>query len=585
MTTKDRRPYLTATAISQALLDATASNLTTQIEFVIDITAPDGSIIRASNRNKYIEGVFYRAILSDVPQITKTLGEWLQPGLEFSTISIELLNVDGDFNKFTPGGASYKDWTNNSLIIRVGLFDISASYQTVFNGFVTEVGGFGRTTNTINITARDKYDILNKTFPISSFNNVTYPNIEDSFIGNAIPYILGDHTLSTRIPAQVPAFPVNTADLNVIGGPTGDDDLKRNNIEMVISINDNRTFFSSLVYLKIDDRTFVKVPSSEIVNISAGKNAFEIKQVAATWVPEPDGSGGFIDVQYKFSSGDEFVCKLEGKNLGGAGWDTNIIAMARDILITYTDLTASDFDSTWETFRLKSTPSQSSISTILARIWIQDPISVLEYTLQLLEQVRLEYFIERADQKLSINSLHFEDISTVSSIKLNNWDIGRESLEISTTDTHFINRLQADFDFNPVIDSNNFKTDIYFNSASTSTTKTVSKLITFPNLYIKTDVVNQLTEILRYSSTNFEILTFICNWRPLLQDLGKFILFNIRIGSTQFTDVPCQIREFSYLSNGSIALKVWSYLMIPYPGYNSGAPGIVGGFDAAISKE
>jgi len=585
MTTKNRRPYLTAVTISQALLDETASNLTNQIEFVIDITAPDGSIIRASNRNKYIGGVFYRAILSDVPQTTKTLGEWLQPGLDFSTISISLLNVDGAFNRFVPGGANYKDWTGNSFVIRIGLSDIEASYKNIFSGFITEVAGFGRTTKTIEITARDKYDVLNRAFPIFTFNNIVYPFIEDSFIGLVIPYIYGDYNANSRTPAQIPAFPVNTIDEDVIGGPTGEDDLRRNNVQFVISENDNRQFFDASVYLKLDEKTFLKVPSSEIVNVSAGNNYFEVKQVSALWVPEPDGSGGNLDVQYRFSTGDEFVCMVKGKDLGGVGFDTNIIAIAKDILITFTDLTLSDFDSTWETYRLKSSPAQSSIFTILARVWIQDPISVLEYTLQLLEQVRLEYFIERSDQKLSINSLHFEDISTVSSIKLNNWDISRDTLQITTTDTHFINRAQGDYDFNPILDFNNFKTEVYFNQASTTITKTVSKTITFPNLYIRQDVVNQLTEILRISSTNFDILSFVCNWRPLLQELGKFILFNIKIGSTIFTDVPCQIREISYLSNGSISLNVWSYLLIPYPGYNSGFPGIVGGYNATITKE
>lgn len=583
-TTNDRRPYLTATSLTQDLLDQTASNLNNQVEFVIDIQAPGGSIIRASNRNKYIGGTFYRALLSDVPETNKTLGEWLSAGLEFSSISISLANVDGEFNKYAPGGADFSDWIGNTFVIRVGLFDIEASYQEIFTGFVTEVGGFGRSTRAINITARDKYDTLNTSFPTTTFNNVTYPDIEDSFIGTAVPLIYGNHLISTRTPAQVPTTPVNTIDLDVIGGPDGDDDLRRNNAKYVISLNANRSFDTTKVYYKVEDNNYALVPSTEITAVPVGKNSFEIKQVSGVaWVPEPDGSGGSLDAEYRWASGDEFYVRVEGKDLGGAGFDDNMVAICQDILINYTSLVLADFDTTWDTFRLKNTPAQSAIVNIPARAWVQEPISVLEYTLQLLEQVRLEYFVERVDQKLSINSLHFEDISTAGSIKLNNWDIGMDSVGISTSDTHFINVIQADFDFNPDLDSNNFKTDVYENAASTSTTKTVDKLITFPNLYVKADVVNQLTEILRLSSSNFEILSFITNWRPLLQDLGRFILFNIKIGSTQFTDVPCQIRQITYLSNGSIALVVWSYLMTPYPGYNSGSPGIVGGFDASIT--
>lgn len=166
---------------------------------------------------------------------------------------------------------------------------------------------------------------------------------------------------------------------------------------------------------------------------------------------------------------------------------------------------------------------------------------------------------------------------------MNNWDIERGSLSISTSDTHFINKAQADFDFNPSIDANNFKTEFYQNSASISATKTVAKVITYPNLYHKADAINQLRELLRTSSSNFEILQFSVTSRALLLDLGDFIIFNLQIGSTEFYAVPCQIRSMSYLSSGAITMTVWSYLMTPYPGYDSGAAGIVGGYDAFIT--
>lgn len=582
-TTIDRRPFLAASTITQSLLDEMASNLNSQIELVVDVTAPDGSIIRASNRNKYIDGVFYYAILENVPPTSKTLGEWLQAGLDFSSITIELLNVDGRFNKYAPGGIYFSDWTGLSLIVRIGLADVGASYQDIFKGFVTDVGGFGRSQRAIKIIARDRYDSLNTSFPTAIFDNTEYPDIEDSFIGTIIPLIYGDYATPTRTPAMIPTFPVNTADLDVIGGPSGDDPLKRNNIQMVISINDNRSFDDARVFYRASENNYILVPSSEITAVSVGKNSFEIKQNSALWVPEPDGSGGTLDAIYLFSSGDEFFCCVEGKEVGGIGFDNCSVGIVKDILKTYGGVVESDFDANFETYRLKNTPTQSAIANIPMRAWVQEQQSVLEYTLQLFEQVRLEYFIERVGQKIKINAIHFEDINTSSSIKLNNWDVQRNSLDISTSDTHFINQAQAEFDFNPALDGNNFKSEFYENTASITATKLVARSIQYPNLYIKSDAVNQVVETLRLSSSNFEILTFTTSSRALIQDLGQFIIFNLRIGSTSFDNVPCQIRNMTYQSSGAIALTVWSYLATPFPGYNSGSAGIVGGFDAPIS--
>jgi len=694
--TRDRRPYLVATSVDQSLLDEMASNLNSQIEFVVDVNAPDGSIIRASNRNKYIEGVWYAAILEEIPSPVKTLGEWLQAGLDFSTVTISILNVLGQFNNFTPGGSDYKDWTGLALSIRIGLFDIGASYQTIFEGFITDIGGFGRSQRTINITARDRYDTLNKQFPTAIFNNVTWPDIEDSLIGTIIPIVYGDYTtINSRTPAMIPAFPVNGADLEVIGGPNGDEELtaasgtvavvnntfdagdavivntvsftldtewtagvdtdasaiairdainasvnvlisgvvtaaldgsipstiiitavvpgqagnaiplslsdgatlnfnitafsggfddKRHNVQMVISENDNTVFQTENVYYRVNAQEYVKVPATEITAVSVGKNQFEIKQVSPiNWIPEPDGEGGVILSKYRFSGSDEFFVRVKGKALGGAGFDTNAVSIVKDILKTYGGVTDPDFDPNFETYRIKSSPAQSAIANIPVRAWIREQQVVVEYTLQIFEQIRIEYFIERSAQLIKINSLHFEDINTASSIVVRNWDIGRNSLTMTTSDTHFINQAQGAYDLNPALDGNSFNTEFYENPLSISNTKTVAKQISFPNIESKSDVINQLIEILRMSSSNFEILNINMTSRALLQDLGDFIIIDVQIGSTIFNNVPCQIREIGYGNSGNIQLKVWSYLMMPYPGYNSGAPGIVGGFDATIS--
>jgi len=42
MSSSNRKPYLTAAAIDQALLNAAGDNLSNQIELIVDIQAPDG---------------------------------------------------------------------------------------------------------------------------------------------------------------------------------------------------------------------------------------------------------------------------------------------------------------------------------------------------------------------------------------------------------------------------------------------------------------------------------------------------------------------------------------------------------------
>lgn len=577
MTTADRRPWESATDLTQDLLDEMADNLNGNIEMVAEIQAPDGSIIYTSDRHKYIGGQFYPALIQNMPEIQKTIGEWLVPGLTFSSISLEISNVDGRFNQFLPAGADFSDWVGLDLIIKIGLGEISASYKTVFEGFITEVAGFGRTTKSLNFTARDRYDTINTLFPSATFSNATYPKIEDSVIGVNIPVIWGDWTTeNNRIPAQIPATNVNGADPLVSGFP-------RLNVQFVISANVNQSFDDTEVYYKASDSEYVQVPSSEIVNVNGDNNYFEIKQESAVWFPTGDLTTPFA--VYEFSAGDEFLVRVNGKAIGGAGYDENIVAIAKDILTTYGGLTAPDFDPTWETYRLKAAPVQSAISTFQARAFVQDAVGALEYALQLLEQVRLELFIERETLTIKLNALHFEDFNPTPAHTLRNWDIQRGSLAIATSDTTIFNRLQADFDFNPHLDGNNFKSAFFRNQDSIDATKEIGKGIFFPNLVDRTVVENQMIEILRLASSAFEVLDLIVTWRSLLLDVGDDIGFDVDIGSTVFDNVICSIRDLGYSANGAVKLKLWSYQMTPFTGYEPGNPGTVGGYNATITEE
>lgn len=580
MTTVDRRPYETATTLDQDLLDEMADNLVGKIQTVIDVGAPDGSTIRVSDRHKYVDGVFYPALIQNMPEIHKTIGEWLVPGITFSAISISISNVDGRFNKYLPaGGADFADWVGLSVIVRIGLDDIGASYKNIFEGFITEVAGFGRTTKTLEFAARDRYDTINAPFPSGTFSNIEYPNIEDSLIGVVKPLILGDYSIqNNRTPAMIPAFAVNGADPDV----DGENDPTRLNVQYVISGNVNQNFITSAVYYKVQE-SYVLVPSADIVNVNGDNNYFEVKQKSLLWVPSDDQSNPLVE--YEFSSGDEFLVKVKGLDIGGVGFDDNIVAQAKYLIETYGGVAPSEFDANWETYRTKSTPIQSAISTFQSRVWVQDPQGVLEYALQMLEQVRVELFVEREDLNIKLNSLHFEDNDPDPDYQLRNWDLMRDTLEIHTSDTVVFNVAQGDYDFNPGIDANNFKTSLYKNQASINDTKRIEKGVIFPNLVNRTVVDNQLIEILRLSSSAFEVLDLKVTWRSLLLDIGNNIKFDVKIGSTIFDNIICEVRDIGYSSSGVVTLKLWSYAMSPFPGYEPGYPGTVGGYNALIEEE
>jgi len=217
MSSSNRKPYLTATAIDQALLNAAGDNLSNQIELIVDIQAPDGSIIRASDRNKYVGEHFYEA-LTNFPDVTRTIGEFLGQGIVFSEMTFELSNADGRYNKFLPGGASFGGWIGRSVIVYIGLRDVASSYVAIFRGVITEEGGFSRSVKSITIKARDSLEKINVSFPPDVFTQSAYPKAVDDLWGKTIPLIYGDWTVNV-LPgvASVPANVVNGADIFVNG--------------------------------------------------------------------------------------------------------------------------------------------------------------------------------------------------------------------------------------------------------------------------------------------------------------------------------------------------------------------------------
>lgn len=564
MSTSDRREYLTSTVLNQGLLDRNHDNLESRIEMVTEIESPTGTIY-ASDRNKYVGSTFYEALLV-FPTITRTVGEWLSPELQFSTLTLEISNADGRFNDIMPGGASYGSWIGNQITVKVGLADKASTYKTIFVGFVTDVAGFKRSVKSFTLIARDRYDKVNVNFPSTVLTKSAYPNLDDASVGKYLPIIYGDWTISLDPDqASIPAYALNLGDANVINAPF-------NPINFRISENDLVSFDTSNVYLKRSDVEY-QVPGGNVGSVGAGNKTFTITQ-------------GFTveGAPYQYNNSDLFFVRVKGKDLGA--YDDNIISQAKDLLLTYGGISSGDFHLNWDTYRDKATPTESAVSTFKSRVWENEPKPLMQYVLSMLEQVRLEAFVDR-DLKLKINSLHFEDWNSAPFFRLRNWDVVKDTFTPQLDERNNFNRLQGVFDFRPNRNENAQKTPIYRNSASVAATgKTISKQVTFPNLFEPTVVENQTQNILKIASALFEVVQTQVTWRSLLLDIGDFVFLNLQIGASQFSDVPCMTREIGYDPAGfKLPLRLWSMELLPFPGYTPGHAGTTGGSTATITSE
>lgn len=579
MSNDTRKQWEIATDLTQDFLDASQDNLVNKLELVVDIEKPDGSFIRASDRNKYIGGTFYEALL-DFPVIRRTVGEYLSNQLEFSDLELELSNVDKRFNPDLPGGDDFDGWIGNSVTVRLGIDDELSTYRTIFDGFITEEGGFKRTVNSIVITARDKFDKLNKNFPSQVFTSTAYPNLEEDKENLVVPIIYGDWTteVEPRM-ASIEAIVVNGADTSV----NGEVDFS-NNIELVIANHPLVSFDTTRVYLRRGEKVWLVDPS-DVTGVSIGTTPsfFEIVQESADLIAQtPDTDNQPL----QFGSGDQFFVLVKGKDLGS--YDDNIISQARDILETYAGAVAGDFATNWSTVRDKASPAVSAISSIKSRVWIQEPQNAMEYVLSLLEQVRVEVFADR-DLKLRLLPLHFDEFEPAPDFNLENFDVVKDSFRPRIDERTNFNRAKGVFNFLPNRNENFRETAIYVNQpAVTQANKTISKKIVYPNLYVASDVENQVQETLKLASSYLENIDLELTPRSMLLDIGDFVKINVKIQSTEFTDVPALIREVGYDPSSKVPMRIWSFQMVPFPGYRDGGneyPGTVGGSTATITEE
>jgi len=579
MSGKDRRKYLTATVLDQDLLDWSHDNLECRLEIVCDIETGIETIY-VSDRNKYVvnpdgSGSFYQA-RTNIPVITRTLGDWLVPELQFSTITLSISNVDGKYNRYLPGGADYSPWINKSVSVRMGLAELGSSYFNIFSGRITDVGGMKRDIKAVTVVARDVFDSMLADFPRDVLTKApeTFPYLEDSNVGKYLPVIYGDWTTSLDPDkATVPALVINGASPYVYGDDDVLPDAQRQDVELLVTNQPLSYLDTANVYLKASDQWYL-VPSSQVTAVGTGNNRFKVKQLGL-W------KGGEA---YKYSQGDTFYVRVKGKDLGA--YTDNIVWQARDILITYGGVDPASFGSTWQQYRDKAAPAQSAIANIKSRICENEPKPAIQYALSLLEQVRLEAFISR-DQKLAINSLHFEDW-TPRDFTLTNFDVVADTFSPYLDDRANFNRARGTFDYHPSRGESAQSTPVLKNVSAISSLsgKEISKQITFPNLYDAATVKAQLTEILKISSSAMEYAQLSVTWRSALLELGDIIYLNIDIGSVVFENVPAMVREIGYDPQGlKLPLKVWVLQLCPYNNGSTVYAGTTGGYSATITTE
>ncbi len=578
MGTSDRRPYLNATTLNQTVLDQSQDSLVQKLQMIADIETPTGTL-HLSDRAIYVGSTFYENRVN-FPNIERTVGEWLAGTLQFSSLEIIIGNPDKKYSDILPGGANYDGFINRAVEVKIGLGEIASSYTTVFEGFVTDVEGFERSFVSFTLICRNKFDSVNKTIPDQSLITDDFPDLEDEFVGLAVPLIYGDWTTALRREgSMVPAFPVNGADplVNASLDPP-DPNVGDTALRLAYSSTPIDNLDTATVTLLRGTEYHIFAPGDIAIVGGTNNTVFDITQKNLLI----DGS------PWIYESGDEFYVRCNGTNI--IGDDTNIVAQAKDILIRFGGVTSLEFDSTWATFESKVTVPQNSIANILSRVWIQESNKVIDLVASMLEQVRLEPFINR-NNLWSLSSLHFDDIDATPSYKIRNWDVSKGSYQLSVDERNNFNRAQADYAFDPAKGENSRSTAIYRNqdAITQANDRTISKLLTFPQLYSETTVENQLIEILRLASGYTEFANLVLTPRSFLKDIGEYIQLSIDIGSIEFSEAASpivgMIRDLSYIPGTmGIGAKIWVYQMINFPGY-TGPAGTVAGSNQVITKE
>lgn len=564
-----RNAYEEATTLSQAMLDETFRGGENQIEAVAILTKTVGATtytLRFADRPKYVGDDFYEG-RARFPQVKRTMGDPQAPTIQFSQFEVELSNLDGFYNAYLEGGASYFSFIGARLQVQIGLRDVSGSFITVFDGFVPEEDGFGIERESIIIRATDKFNDLNRRSPLPYIDLVDFPSAPADSVGKIIPLVLGDWEAGYNMTSSAGAVSIQDAGTaydvrtdspsGFYGGTIG---YNVGGGFFVFSIGDYTPDNISDVHVKRGD-AFMKANFDATPDNTAGYWSAEVTSLVKV------GGGS---VPYVYQSGDLAVIKVKVPYSAGAY--NNIIYIAEQVLYTLGGKSSGDLDTaSWDAFKAKATPAQSAFTAIKGRIWIgEEKDSVLGIVLGLLEQVRLEMFVNSAGL-ISLTSLQPEDFPAPASAaaRIEQIELNEESVRVKADERLFLNQAWVNYAFTPVSKKTELTTVQKLNQTSIDKSgKRVIKTIDCPNLYVEADAENQLVEFLRLYSAGLSFVECEVAWVHLLRDLGEFISFNYSVGSLDYSAKPMQIREVTVnLGTGAVTLKLLSFANFSYTGY------------------
>jgi hypothetical protein len=553
-----RRYYQNATTFDQTFLDQTSIAQETEINFICTVSLPEGGSLRLSDKPIYVGGQFYEGRIK-VPTVERKISELLAPSLTFSEFEIEISNVDGKYNEYLIGGEKYVSFFGEEVVLRAGAGNDSANYLTIFRGFVHYEGAVERGSKSIRLRARDEFESLNKTVPLPLINSVDFPSAPQDSIGKMIPFVLGDWetgvntiaTTSTEIDGQKV---LTRAPDNFFGGIVG---YNVGGGFFVFSIGTYTPDNISQCYIKRSD-SLLECNFAAAPQVAAGYWVVSVSSLK--------GESG--SVTYAYQQGDVAVIAVKVP-YAGLQYD-NPVRQAREILGVLGGLDSADFDESWSVIEAKNTPPQSAIASIKSRVWIgNDKQTALEAAIGLLKQVRLDGFIAK-NRKFKLTTLHPEDFPQLTLIpRVSQLHVIESTIRPELDRRNYFNAGAAFYAYTPVVDKTMRQTVKKTNANSvTKSGKEIAKAIDFPNLYIESDVINQLEEFVRFYSAGLEYVNTSLSWVHLLRDLGEFLLVSFEVGSVSFDGVPMMIRSFSVdPTTASAQVVMISFANFPFPEY------------------
>jgi hypothetical protein len=561
-----RAYYQNATTVDQATLDACLAAGENQLEFIVEVSLPDGTFLRLSDRPKYVGSYFYQGRIA-VPKVTRKISELFSPSLVFSEIEIEVSNVDGIYNHLLVGGASYTPFFGQSIELKIGLRDLSASFISVFRGFIHYEGSVERGSKTFTLRARDQFEQLNKPLPLPKITATDFPSAPAESLGKTIPLVLGDWEDGFQFDSVAPVeigtgitVLAKTAATTFKGGLVG---YNVGGGYFVFSVGNYTPDTITDVLVKRGD-SFLEANFSSSPVATAGYWSAQVTSLKL--------SGGGT-TPYVFQQGDLACIKVKVPyEVGGY---SNIVSIAKECLFVLCGVSASDLDATsWNYLEGKSSPASGNITAIKARVWIGDDSKASERTalstvITLLKHVRVDLFIDR-NRRIKLLSLALEDNpQPTAAADVSQFHVLEQSFRPEADKRSFFNSAAANYSYSPIFGTTTLKGALRTNFTSVSKSgKQIAKEIDFPWLYEESDVQAQVDEYVRFFSAGLEYVRASLTWNHVIRDLGEFVRVTFSVGCVAFDAVPMVIRELAVNpETGGVDVVLLSFANLPYPNY------------------